>query len=120
MRAGDELAQDEPHNAKSSGPFSIPSFPEMSNEWGYAGSRFRGPNRAFSLWGASSYKEHIHQSGDLPFPMETGHHVLPDDLQEAINLITRRGNAGIKGFWPKQLSRMQHRAQELMPALRRL
>ena len=116
MRAGDELAQAEPHNAKSSGPFSIPSFPEMSNEWGYAGSRYRGPNRAFSLWGASSYKEHIHQSGDLLVPTETGHHIAPDDLQEAISLIARRGHAEIKGFWLKQLSRNQRRAQELMPA----
>ena len=120
VRAGDEPAQDEPHNAKSSGPLSIPRFPEIPHEWGYAGSRYQRPNRAFSLQGASSYEDHIHQSADLPFPMETGHRILPDDLQGAFRFITRRGNPGIKGLWLKQMSRIQRRAEELMPELHQL
>ena len=119
-RADDELVHDEPHTTKTSEPLSIPSFPEISYEWGYTGTRYQGPNRAFSLRGASSYEEHINQSSDLPFPTETGHHISPSDLQEAISFITQRGNAGIKGFWLKQLSRIQQRAHELMPTLYQL
>ena len=106
MRADDDLVQDEPHIAKTFSPLAIPSFPKTTNEWGYAGSRYQGPNRPFSLQGASSYEEHVQQSSDLPFPIETGYRILPDDLQEAISFVTHRGNSGIRGFWLKQLSRI--------------
>ena len=119
-RADDELVHDEPHTTKTSEPLSIPSFPEISNEWGYTGSRYQGPNRAFPLQGASSYEEHIQRSNVLPSPVETGHRIIPDDLQEAVSFITQRGRAGIKGFWIKQLSRIQQRAHELMPILHQL
>ena len=70
MRADDEFVLDDPHNAETSGPLPIPSFPEISNEWRYAGSRYQGPNRAFSPQGASSYEEHINQLNEVPFPTD--------------------------------------------------
>ena len=106
MRAGDEVVHDEPHNTKTSGPLSIPISPKLPNEWGYAGSRYHGATRAFPLQGAPLYEEHIRQSSDLPFTMETGRHVLPDGLQEAIGFVTHRRNAGNRGFWLKQLPRI--------------
>ena len=79
-----------------------------------------GPDRDFSLQGASSYEENIQQASELPCSMETGYHILPEDLQDAISFVTRRGGSGIRGFWLRQLSRIQERAQELMPVLHQL
>ena len=115
VRADDVLVQEEPPIAKSYGPLAIPSFPKTPDEWGYAGSRYQGPNRAFSLQGASSYEEHIQQSGEMPFLTETGFRTPPGDLQEGIRFIAHRGNAGIRGFWLKKSSRIQKRAQDPMP-----
>ena len=119
-QAEDVSIQAESHISKCSNPLTIPSFPKTPNEWGYAGTRYQGPNRAFSLQGASSYEEHIEQSAELPFPMETGFHILPEDVQEAISFITHRGSAGIRAFWLRQLAQIQHRARELMPVLHQL
>ena len=119
-RAGYVFTQAEPHVTKCSTPLTIPSFPKAPNEWGYTGARYQGPNRAFSLQGASSYEEHIEQSAEMPVPMETGLHILPGDVQEAISFIAHRGSAGVRAFWLKQLSRIQQRAQELMPILQQL
>ena len=55
-----------------------------------------------------------------PFPMKTGHPVLPDDLQGDIGFITLWGAAGIRAFWLKQLPRIQQRADELTPCLHKL
>ena len=52
--------------------------------------------------------------------METGLRILPEDVQEAIGFITRRGQAGARALSLKQLSRIQKRAQELMPVLHQL
>ena len=117
--AGDELAEDEPHNATTSDPLPFPSFPKTANEWGYAGFRYQGPNRAFPLQEATSYEEHMNQSGDPPFPVNTVHHTVPDGLQGAISFIAHKGLAGIKGFRLKQLSRIQQRANALIPTLRK-
>ena len=87
---------------------------------GIYGNSLPGANRAFSLQGASSYEEHIEQSAEMPFPMETGFHILPGDVQEATNFIARRGSAGVRAFWLKQLSRIHQRAQELTPILQQL
>ena len=119
-QAEDASIQAESRISKSSNPLTIPSFPKTPNEWGYAGTRYQGPNRAFSLQNASSYEEHIEQSAELPFPMDTGYHILPEDVQEAISFITHRGSAGIRAFWLKQLARIQQRARELMPFLHQL
>ena len=106
MLADDGLVRAEHHNAEISELLSIPSFPEISNEWRYTGSRYQGPNRASLLQGASSFEEHTIQSNELPFLTETGHRIFPDDLQDANSFIAQRGNAGIKGFRLKQLSRI--------------
>ena len=55
MWAGEELVENQSHDASTSGPLSIPSFPKAANEWGYAGPRYQGPNRAFSIKEATSY-----------------------------------------------------------------
>ena len=52
--------------------------------------------------------------------METGFHILPEDVQEAISFITHRGSAGIRAFWLKQLTQIRQRARELMPFLHQL
>ena len=52
--------------------------------------------------------------------METGFHVLPEDVQEAISYISHRGSAGIRAFWLKQLAQIQKGARELMPILHQL
>ena len=119
-RADDVPIHAEPHTTRSSTPLTIPSFPKAPNEWGYTGSRYQGPSRAFWLQGASPYEEHIEQSAEMPFPMDAGLHILPEDVQEAISFIARRGAAGVRAFWLRQLSRIQQRAQELMPILRQL
>ena len=120
MRADDDFIQAETHISKCSTPLTIPSFPKTPNEWGYTGTRYQGPNRAFSLQGASSYEEHIEQSAEMPFPMETGFHILPEDVQEAISYVSHRGSTGIRAFWLKQLAQIQQRARELMPILQQL
>ena len=120
MRADDVLIQAEPHITKCSSPLTIPSFPKTPNEWGYTGTRYQGPNRALSLQGASSYEGHIEPSAGMPFPIETGYHILPEDVQEAISFIAHRGSAGVRGFWLKQLSQIQKGAHELMPILHQL
>ena len=56
----------------------------------------------------------------MPCPMETGFRILFEDVQEAISFIAHRGSAGVRAFWLKQLSRIQRRAQELMPILQQL
>ena len=119
-RADGEFIQDEQHTLELFAPLTIQSFPKTPNAWGYTGTRYQGPNRAFSLQGASTYEEHIEKSATLPFPMDTGFHILPEDVQEAISFIAHRGSAGIRAFWLKQLAQVQQRAQDLMPILQRL
>ena len=91
VRADDGFIQAEPHISKRSTPLTIPSFPKTPNEWGFAGTRYQGPNRASSFQGASSYEEHIEQSAEMPFPMETGFHILLEDVQAAISSHPSRG-----------------------------
>ena len=52
--------------------------------------------------------------------METGFHILPEDVQEAVRFIAHRGPAGIRAFWLKQLAQIQQGARELMPFLQQL
>ena len=52
--------------------------------------------------------------------MDTGYHILPEDVQEAISFISHRGSTGIRAFWLKQLARIRQRARELMPPLHQL
>ena len=118
--ADDEIIHNEPLNAETSEPLSIPSLPKIISEWGYAGSRYQGPNRAFALQEASPYEEHIKQSSDLPFPMNIGHRILPGDLEEAISFIAHWGAPGIKSFRLKQLSQIQNRADAPTPFLHKL
>ena len=119
-RAEGDLTLNEHHTSKRFTPLTIPSFPKTPNAWGYTGTRYQGPSRAFSLHGASSYEEHIEKSATMPFPMDTGFHILPEDVQEAISYISHRGSSGIRAFWLKQLAQIQQRAQELMPILQQL
>ena len=88
---------------------------------GIYGISFPGAQQSlFLLQGASSYEENIQQASELPFPMETGYRILPEDLQGAISFLTRGGGSGIRGFWSRQLSRIQKRAQGLTPVLYQL
>ena len=50
----------------------------------------------------------------MPFPMDTGFHILPEDVQEAIGYIAHRGPTTIRAFWLKQLAGINKRAQDLM------
>ena len=56
----------------------------------------------------------------MPFPMDTGFHILPEDVQEAIGYIAHRGPSTIRAFWIKQLAGINKRAQDLMPILQQL
>ena len=118
MWAEEELVENQLHKASISGPLSNPRFPAAANGWAYAGPRYQGPNRAFATREATSYEEHIVQPAEPS--TRTGHHILPDDLQEAIGFFTHRGAAGIKGLGLKQLSRIRRRANELRPRLLKL
>ena len=108
------------HTSTLSAPLTIPSFPKTFSDWGYAGTRYQGPTRAFSLQGISSFEEHIEKSAKMPFPMDTGYHILPEDVQNAIGYIAHRGPTSIRAFWLKQLAGIKKRSEELMPILQQL
>ena len=97
-----------------------PSFPKITNRFGYSGSRFQGNGRAFNIREAASYGNRIQLSGQLPFPMDEGGGNFPEDIQEAISFMTHRSTQEISEFRQEAIARLTEQADDLMPDLIRI
>ena len=96
---------------------TIPSFPKVTNRFGYTGSRFQGNKRAFNILDAKSYQDHIAISGKLPFPMNEGEEIFPQDIQEAISFMANKSSEEMLEFWQTTVGVLAERAYVLMPQL---
>ena len=97
--------------------FSFPSFPKISNEWGYTGSRYQGPNRAFSGEDAESYQGPVACSGELPLLMEDGFDVSPLDKPGHVLVTPQRGPPRIVEYRRGRLATPEVQAKRLLPNL---
>ena len=74
---------------------TAPSFPKVANELGCAGTRFQGPARAFNVQEATTYSEHLEQSSQLPFPLDGGEEILPQDVKDAASFLVNNSSSDV-------------------------
>ena len=110
--AKEELKDDVPGKFPTSA-----SFPKSSGGWGYAGSRYQGPTRGFSVRAAASFQDLVGIASELPFPTTDDFHGLPDDLRETAKSPAGLGLPRIKEFRGNQLAEVANRARPLAPRL---
>ena len=92
---------------------TIPSFPKVANKLGRAGARFQGPIRAFNVKNAASYTDRVEQSSKLPFPLDGGDEIPPQDIKDAASFLVNNSSGDVVHFWDRQLRDLGARAQEL-------
>ena len=115
----DDLAP-QPLTAAGKKPLTSPSFPKAANEWGCASSRFQGPNRASLILYVESYEGHVELSSRLPFSVENGARILPENACESVRLFTERRAKDIRVSWNRKLRKMKLGAEALRPKPRKI
>ena len=79
------------------------------------GARYQETRRDSPFKNATSPGELVEATGNVPYLMGNGLHILPDDLTEAVRFAPKRNGRAMKAFWEKHVIRLRGAAKALPP-----